>query len=94
MGGELTDSRDIAESVDKYLNRIEHMVSVLTATSSLTTECKPVGVTVPQFALTAIDESVVTDLLKVVDIHKATGCDNIQTNTLKLAAVHLFLLLI
>ena len=52
VGGEPIDSRDIAEAVDKYLiNRIEHMVtSTDSKTSSPTTECKPTGVTLPQYA--------------------------------------------
>ena len=86
-GRDLTDRRDIAEAINTGLiNRIEHMVaSTDNETSSPTTKHSPLCTEVPEFAVTPI-ESTVTDLLKKVDVCKATGCDNIQARALKSTA--------
>ena len=41
---------------------------------------------VPQFKFTPVDESTVMNLLRNLDVRKATGCDMIQARALKLAA--------
>ena len=46
----------------------------------------PLCVTVPEFEFPLIDESTVTDLLKKVDVRKATGCHKIQARAPKLSA--------
>ena len=89
-GGDLTDSRDIAEAINRFLiNRIECMVADIDDGTSRpsSADSGKRNVTVPKFALTPIDESTVIDLLRKLDVSKAMGCDSIQVRALKLAAM-------
>ena len=75
--GDLTNCSDMARlSIPSLLNGLNTVAGIDDeAGQPIPNEQRTM---VPQFKFTPVDESTVMDLLRNLDVHKATRCDKIQ----------------
>ena len=84
--GDITGCCDVARAINTFfIERIEHMAACIDDEAGQPIQDEQT-IMVPQFNFTPVNESTVIDLLRNLDVRKATGCDKIQARALKLTA--------
>ena len=84
--GDITGCCDVARAINTFfIERIEHMAACNDDEAGQPIQDEQT-IMVPQFNFTPVNESTVIDLLRNLDVRKATGCDKIQARALKLTA--------
>ena len=84
--GDITGCCDVARAINTFfIERIEHMAACIDDEAGQPIQDEQT-ILVPQFNFTPVNESTVIDLLRNLDVRKATGCDKIQATALKLTA--------
>ena len=81
LRAEKADCSDVARNINTiFIEQIEHMAAGIDdeAGQPIPNEQR---IMVPQFNFTPVDESTVKDLLRNLDVSKATGCDEIQASS-------------